>query len=134
MSPADPIDARSLPRVAADAEFVPLEELRGSPHIVVDGVPLSGTVLSLSHRPGGGTPEALRDDTSALIVDRYLDAGAAGEEVRAVTNDHYDEDGLFAIWLLLERPPEGSPTRALAVAAAEAGPSPTAFAAVTTYS
>lgn len=121
MSPADPIDARSLPRVAADAEFVPLEELRGSPNIVVDGVPLPGTVLSLSHRPGGGTPEGLRDDTSALIVDRYLDAGAAGEEVRAVTNDHYDEDGLFGIWLLLERPAAGSPERALAIAAGEAG-------------
>ncbi|MGE3235814.1 MAG: DUF6687 family protein, partial [Thermoleophilia bacterium] len=44
-----------------------------------------------------------------------------GPEVHAVTNNHYDEDGLFAIWLLLERPPEGSPARGLAVAAAEAG-------------
>jgi hypothetical protein len=52
---------------------------------------------------------------------RYLAAGADGPEVHAVTNNHYDEDGLFAIWLLLERPPQGSPERALAVAAAEAG-------------
>lgn len=121
MPPADPIDARSLPRVAADARFVPLEQLHGAPHIVVDGVPLPGTVLSLSHRPGGGTPDGLRHDTSALIVDRYLEAGAAGEEIDAVTNDHYDEDGLFGIWLLLEQPAAGSPERALAIAAGEAG-------------
>ena len=121
MTPPDPIDPRSLPRVAANAEFVPVEELRGSPHIVVDGVPLLGTALSLSHRPGGGTPSGLRADTSALIVDRYLAADAGGEEIGAVTNDHYDEDGLFGIWLLLERPAAGSPERALAIAAGEAG-------------
>jgi hypothetical protein len=113
--------ARGLPRVAEGAQFVPQEELRGAPHAVVDGPLLPGTVLSLSHWRGSGTPDALRDDTSALIVLRYLAAGADGPEVGAVTNNHYDEDGLFAIWLLLARPPEGSPERALAVAAAEAG-------------
>ena len=71
--------------------------------------------------PGRGTPPALADDTSAAIVDRYLRAGAAGPEVVAVTNNHYDEDGLFGIWLLLERPADGAPERALAIAAAEAG-------------
>ena len=121
MSPTAAIDAPSLPRLAEGAGFVPLEELGGRPHVVVDGVPLPGTVLSLSHRPGGGTPANLADDTSALIVDRYLRAGAGGERVAAVTNDHYDEDGLFGIWLLLESPPEGSPERALAIAASEAG-------------
>jgi hypothetical protein len=87
----------------------------------VDGVPLTGTVLSLSHRPGSGTPEPLRADTSTLIVDRYLAMPAGGDTVAAVTNDHYDADGLLGIWLLLERPPPGSPERALAIAAAEAG-------------
>jgi hypothetical protein len=112
---------RGLPRVAGDAAFVPMEDLAGASHAVVDGPLLPGTVLSLSHWRGSGTPDALRDDTSALIVLRYLAADADGPEIRAVTNNHYDEDGLFAIWLLLERPPEGSPERALAVAAAEAG-------------
>lgn len=121
MVPTGQIDPRSLPRVAEGARFVPLEDLHGAPHVVVDGVPLPGTVLSLSHRPGGGTPEGLRDDTSALIVDRYLGAGATGEAVGAVTNDHYDEDGLFGIWMLLEQPAGGSPERALAIAASEAG-------------
>ena len=112
---------RGLPRVAEGAVFVPREELAGAPNVVVDGPLLPGTVLSLSHWRDSGTPESLRDDTSALIVLRYLAAGAGGPEVHAVTNNHYDEDGLLAIWLLLERPPEGAPERALAVAAAEAG-------------
>lgn len=113
--------AHGLPRVGEGASFVPLEELAGAPHAVVDGPRLPGTVLALSHWPDSGTPAALRDDTSALIVLRYLAAAPGGPEVAAVTNNHYDEDGLFALWLLLERPPEGSPERALAVAAAEAG-------------
>jgi hypothetical protein len=112
---------RALPRVAEDAAFVPPEDLDGAPHVVVDGALLPGTVLSLSHWPGAGTPPGLAADTSAAIVDRYLRAGAAGPEVAAVTNNHYDEDGLFGIWMLLERPPEVAPERALAIAAAEAG-------------
>ena len=38
-----------------------------------------------------------------------------------ITINHYDEDGLFGIWLLMERPPPGSAERAIAIAAAEAG-------------
>lgn len=121
MIAADQIDVLSLPRVADGAAFVPMEELGATANIVVDGVPLPGTVLSLSHRPHSGTPAALRADTSALIVDRYLETPAGGDAVGAVTNDHYDEDGLFGIWLLLERPAQGSPQRRLAIAAAEAG-------------
>ncbi|WP_217915007.1 DUF6687 family protein [Miltoncostaea marina] len=121
MSTATPTDARSLPRVREDAEFVPEEELAGAPNVQVDGARLEGTVLSLSHWPGSGTPGALRADTSALIVERYLAAAPEGPEVGVVTTNHYDEDGLLAIWLLMERPPAGSPERRLAVAAAEAG-------------
>lgn len=121
MIAADEIDVQRLPRVADGAGFVPMEELGETANIVVDGTPLPGTVLSLSHRPGSGTPPALRADTSSLIVDRYLEVPAGGEAVAAVTNDHFDEDGLFAIWLLLERPAQGSVVRALAIAAGEAG-------------
>ena len=118
---ADPAVAQSLPRVAEDAVFVPEEDVGGAPNVVVDGARLPETVLSLSHWPGSGTPDALRADTSAEIVTRYLDADPRGPEVGTITINHYDEDGLFGIWLLMERPPPGSPERAMAVAAAEAG-------------
>jgi hypothetical protein len=121
MGAPEPIDVSSLPRVADGAEFVPAEDLGETPNVVVDGARLPSTVLSLSHWPRSGTPAALRADTSALIVERYLACDARGPEVAAVTNNHYDEDGLLGIWLLLERPPEDSPERRLAVAAADAG-------------
>ncbi|MGD9695021.1 MAG: DUF6687 family protein [Thermoleophilia bacterium] len=121
MGGAPQIDPAGLPRVADDAAFVPMERVAGAPHVVVDGPLLPGTALSLSHWPRSGTPAALEDDTSALIVRRYLAAGARGPELSVVTNNHYDEDGLFGIWLLLERPAAGSPAERLAVAAAEAG-------------
>lgn len=121
MAGPDHTDALTLPRVADDAVFVPHEELAGAPHAQVDGAALEGTVLSLSHWPSSGTPAGLRADTSALIVERYLASDPGGPDVRAVTTNHYDEDGLLAIWLLLRRPAENSPARRLAVASAEAG-------------
>ena len=121
MDVVDQMDPARLPRVAGAAVFVPAERVTGNPHVVVDGAPLPGTVLSLSHWPRSGTPAGLAADTSALIVDRYLRAGAGGPEVRAITNNHYDEDGLLGIWMLMAQPAEGSPERALAIAAAEAG-------------
>lgn len=118
--------ARQLPRLAEDAAFVPEHLLEGRAHVAVDCGRAPGTVLALSHWPDSGTPASLEADTSALIADRYLRrlAGAdppAGPTVSLLTNDHYDEDGLFALWLLLERPPEDAPARELAIAAAEAG-------------
>lgn len=121
MAVADQIEARALPRISPQARFVPAERLGDTPHAVVDGARLPATALALSHWPASGTPEALRDDTSALIVARYLDADPAGPEITAVTNNHYDEDGLLGLWMLLERPGREDPARALAIAAAEAG-------------
>lgn len=102
---------------------MPVHHARGRPHVTVDCAPGAGSVLSLSHWPRAGTPAALEDDTSALIADRYLrrPAEPGAEEVGVLTCDHYDEDGLFALWLLLERPGADAPGRALAVAGAEAG-------------
>jgi hypothetical protein len=65
---ADPDVAPSLPRVADDAVFVPEQDVRGAPNVVVDGAREEGTVLALSHWPASGTPDALRADTSAEIV------------------------------------------------------------------
>lgn len=110
----------SLPTIAPDASFVPLHEVRGRPHIVVDGPYGEGTVLGLSHWPNGETPEHIAADTSAGIVARYLDAAPSGPAIDVVTNNHFDEDGLLAAFLLLERPPPGG-IRERAIAAAEAG-------------
>lgn len=108
------------PQLAPDARFVPYHEARGRPHIVVDGPFADGAVLGLSHWPDGRVPDALAADTSTEIVARYLDADAGGPQVGIVTNNHFDEDGLLAAWLLLERTPPG-PSRERAIAAAEAG-------------
>ncbi|MDH3227833.1 MAG: hypothetical protein OEM67_12215, partial [Thermoleophilia bacterium] len=114
------VDPSELPRVAPGAEFVAERDAIGRPHAVVDGPLLPGTVLCLSHWPATNSPPAALADTSAEIVDRYLALGPAGPELHLVTNNHFDEDGLFGIWLLLEQPPPG-PLRQLAVEAAEAG-------------
>lgn len=114
-----------LPRLGEHPQFVPEHLLEGRPHIAVDCLPQPGAVLALSHWPGAGTPAALEDDTSALIAARYLDAtdGAHPDApvVDLVTNDHYDEDGLCALWLLLNRADTSMAARQMAIAAAEAG-------------
>ncbi|MEQ8834827.1 MAG: hypothetical protein RIB67_10360 [Miltoncostaeaceae bacterium] len=109
------------PRLVEGARFVPVQALDGRPHVAVDCAGREGTVLALSHWPAAGTPPQLAADTSALIAVRYLQGDAAGPPVDTVTCDHYDEDGLMALWLLLDRPGADDPARALAVAAAEAG-------------
>lgn len=111
----------ALPRPSPDARFVAHDRLRGAPHVVVDGPLLPGTLIALSHWPQAACPAGLAADTSTAIVDRYLRAEHRGPEFDAVTNNHYDEDGVLAAWLLLERPPQASPERRLALEAAEAG-------------
>lgn len=111
----------SLARVSPSARFVPHDRLAGTPHVVVDGPLLPGTALALSHWPAGRCPPELAADTSTAIVDRYLGLAHGGPEVEVVTNNHYDEDGVLGVWMLLTRPPAGSAERRLALAAAEAG-------------
>jgi hypothetical protein len=107
--------------LAEQAEFVDLHDVGGRPNVVVDGPPGAGTVLALSHWPEATVPQGFEADTSTEIVGRYLDSPSTGCQVAIVTNNHYDEDGVLAIWLLLERPQRSDPRRALAIAAAEAG-------------
>ncbi len=110
-----------LPTVSEEARFVDHLEAAGRVHVVVDGPPVPGTVLALSHWPQARIPTSLSADTSTGIVARYLDAAATGPVVEIVTNNHYDEDGILAIWLLLNRSGPDDPRRELAIAAAEAG-------------
>lgn len=127
--------------------FVPISELSGRPHIVVDGAPRRGTVLTLSHWPGTPTPRALWRDLSAEIVLAYLErgdpsrgregsspdaavaprAGGAGDPGAsapgspiAVTSDHLDVDGLVSLYGIVD--PEGAwRRRKLLVEVARAG-------------
>lgn len=123
MSNATSHDPSRVPRIAPGAGFTAWEDLAGRPNVVVDARATGGTLLTLSHHPGSGSPTSLRADTSAAIVDRYLDLPGldTGRGDVVMTNDHYDEDGLFGLWLLAEQPGRADPARALAVEAAAAG-------------
>jgi hypothetical protein len=86
-------------------KYVPYSQLNGVPNIVVDGAAQEDTVLTLSHWPGSGSPRAFRADTSTEIVLNYLATPGAKKEyapkANAVSNNHFDEDGLCAVWAML---------------------------------
>lgn len=86
-------------------QYVPFgPDLEGVPNVIVDGVGNDATVLALSHWPGAATPAELRADTSAEIVLNYLqspNADSLRESAEAVSNNHFDIDGLMALWAML---------------------------------
>ncbi len=82
--------------------FVPYEELGDTPNIVVDGSASAATEITLSHWPKSGTPHPLKADTSAEIVFNYLDSPKFHADAKAVSNNHFDEDGLIGIFTLIE--------------------------------
>jgi len=91
------------------------------PAISCDGL-VPGTSLDLTHWQGNHTPPQYKADTSTEIAlnfacsreasDRWADA--------VVVNNHFDTDGILAIWVLLD-PERAFACRDLLVAAAEAG-------------
>ena len=70
-------------------------------NVVVDGSPNDGTVLTLTHWPGIGQPAELAADLSAQMAFKFV---RSGESVDAdvVTNNHFDQDGLVAMYALIE--------------------------------
>jgi hypothetical protein len=86
-------------------KYVPYTELSGVPNVVVDGAAQQDTVLALSHWPGSGSPSKFRADTSTEIVLNYLAAPGARKKyapgVEAVSNNHFDEDGLCSVWAMV---------------------------------
>lgn len=88
-------------------KYIPYTKLDGVPNVIVDGAAQNDTVLTLSHWPGSGSPTEFRADTSAEIVLNYLETPGAKKKhapgVRAVSNNHFDEDGLCAVWAMLNR-------------------------------
>jgi hypothetical protein len=100
--------------------YAPYDELTGRPNIVVDGYPAEGTVLTLSHWRGSGSPEELAADLSTQIAFRYLDRPDLRVEAELVSNNHFDEDGLCGIYAVLN-PEEALARRALLEDVAAAG-------------
>lgn len=95
-------------------------ELRNASKIIVDGNKC-GVGLQLSHWPGNTTPAQFKADLSLDIVLRFLaspDRAIHFFDAELVTNDHYDTDGLLAIWALLNS--TGSPEHTPALQAAAA--------------
>lgn len=86
-------------------KYVPYSQLNGVANIIVDGVAQADTVLTLSHWPGSGSPPEFRADTSTEMVLNYLATPGAKKAyapgVNAVSNNHFDEDGLCAVWAML---------------------------------
>jgi hypothetical protein len=107
----------SLP---APIRYIPYSEVGEQPNIVVDGAPLPSTVLTLSHWPNNQTPKPLKRDTSTATVFAYLDTPALHENVDIVSNNHFDEDGLFSTFALC-KPEIAARYRDLLIGGAMAG-------------
>ncbi len=103
-------------------QYVPYgPELEGVPNVIVDGLANAATVLALSHWPRSATPQELKADTSAEIVFNYLRSPAAEAlrgDAMAVSNNHFDIDGLMGLWAMLN-PEEALEHVELVVAIAE---------------
>ena len=110
--------------MVAPMRYVPYgPELEGVPNVVVDGRGNDATVLALSHWPRNATPGELKADSSTEIVLNYLRSPqreAYRQGAQAVSNNHYDVDGLMSLWAMLS--PEAALRQAeLLVAVGECG-------------
>ncbi|HEX9792764.1 MAG TPA: DUF6687 family protein [Planctomycetota bacterium] len=101
-------------------KYLPFLELAGTPNIVVDGSAGADTLLVLSHWPQSGTPALLKADTSAQSAFLYLEKREFHCAARAVSNNHFDQDGIAGVWTLLN-PEEALARRALVEDVAAAG-------------
>ncbi len=104
-----------------DLHYVPYGELCAEvPSVVVDGSPAPGTVLCLSHWPGIGSPARFAADLSAEMAFAYLPAFDLHHGASAVSNNHFDQDGLVSVFAMT-RPDEALARRELLVEVARAG-------------
>jgi hypothetical protein len=100
--------------------FHPYHQLGDIPNVVVDGSPTGSTRLTLSHWPGSPTPVELLDDLSAQIAFHALTRPALFEGIEAVSNNHFDQDGLMSAFAVLQ-PDEAVARRAQVIDVAGAG-------------
>lgn len=83
--------------------------LDGVPNIMVDGSRHADSLLMLSHWPRSGSPVLLRADLSAQIAFNYLDHPELHVAAEAVSNNHFDQDGLMSVYALVD--PDGAQSR-----------------------
>jgi hypothetical protein len=104
-----------------DLHYVRYGELdAGVPSVIVDGSPAPGTVLCLSHWPGIGSPSQFAADLSAEMAFAYLDAFDLHQGASAVSNNHFDQDGLVSVFAMTQ-PDDALSRRELLVEVARAG-------------
>ncbi|MGI9330237.1 MAG: DUF6687 family protein [Gammaproteobacteria bacterium] len=101
-------------------QFVPYTELGDRPNVIVDGPPQKATELTLSHWPNNQTPDELKRDTSTAIAFAYLDRPDLHRDIGAISNSHFDEDGLFSMFALVH-PATALAYRELLIDASRAG-------------
>ena len=81
--------------------YVTVDALAGRAHVMVDGAPRPGTVLTLSHWPGTPTPDELWDDLSAGTCLRARARPEVWPDGCALaTVDHHDVDGMISLALV----------------------------------
>jgi len=100
--------------------FIAYEDLTDTPNIIVDGAASDATAITLSHWPKSGTPYPLKADSSAEIVFNYLDSPDFHVDAKAISNNHFDQDGLVGIYSLLN-PAKAIAMRDLLIDIAQAG-------------
>ncbi len=83
--------------------FLAYEDLADTANIIVDGAASTATEITLSHWPKSGTPRKLKADSSAEIVFNYLNTPSFHVRAKAVSNNHFDEDGLVGTFTLLNQ-------------------------------
>jgi hypothetical protein len=98
--------------------FVPFGGRAPSGAIACDGL-VSGAALDLSHWSHNRTPIHLKRDTSAEIALVFAEERAR-HDLRCVANNHFDTDGVLAIWAVLS-PDLARAHRDLVVSAAVCG-------------
>lgn len=100
--------------------YLAYDQLDGVPNIVVDGAAHPDSLITLSHWPRSATPAALRDDLSAQIAFHYLDHPELHVDADAVSNNHFDQDGLMSVYTLVD-PPGAQARRDRVIDVARAG-------------
>ncbi len=99
--------------------YVPYQQTESVPNVVVDGSANPATVLTLSHWPGAPTADRWKRDLSAEIAFAFLDDPVAVES-DIVTNNHFDQDGLVSVFVLID-PDTAQAHRQLLIDVAAAG-------------